>query len=47
MKQTETYQLKLIESSDDFSPDPINANTRAVEGLLAALNGLPRGEGAG
>ena len=39
MKQTETYQLKLIENSDDFSPDPINANTRAVEGLLAALAG--------
>ena len=39
MKQTETYQLNLIENTDAFSPEPINANTRAIEGKLLELTG--------
>lgn len=37
MQQTEKYQLNLIDPSDEFSPDPLNANARAVEAQLAAL----------
>ncbi len=39
MKQTETYQFKLIESTDALSPEPINANTRAIEGKFLELAG--------
>ncbi len=34
MQQTETYQLNLIDPSDDFSPEPLNANARAIETAL-------------
>ena len=37
MKQTEIYQLNLIEGTDALLPDPINANTQAIEGALAQL----------
>ena len=36
MQQTETYQLNLIETSDTFSPDPLNQNTRKIEEALSA-----------
>lgn len=36
MKQTETYKLNLIETSDTFSPAPINENTQAIETQLCA-----------
>ena len=39
MKQTENYQLSLIENSDVFSPDPLNDNARTIDGLLAELAG--------
>ena len=39
MKQTETYQFKLMENTDSFSPEPINANTQAIEARLAELAG--------
>lgn len=43
MQQTETYKLNLIEGSDDFSPQPLNENMEAIEGVLAALEaGQPR-----
>ena len=35
MQQTQTYKLNLIESSDPFSPDALNANTQKVEDVLA------------
>ena len=35
MQQTETYKLNLIETSDTFSPDPLNENAQKLE---AALN---------
>ena len=34
MQQTNTYQLNLVESTDAFSPQPINENTEAIETLL-------------
>ena len=34
MKQTEQYQLNLVETTDTFSPQPINENTEAIETLL-------------
>ncbi len=37
MQQTETYQLNLIDPSDDFSPEPLNANARAIETKLSAV----------
>ena len=36
MKQTEKYQLNLIETSDRFLADPINENTQALENALIA-----------
>ena len=36
MQQTETYQLNLIETSDTFSPAPLNENTQKLEGIIAA-----------
>ena len=35
MQQTETYKLNLIESTDTFSPAPLNENMQAIEGVLA------------
>ena len=37
MQQTTKYQFKLIEGSDDFSPQPLNDNVEKVEELLADL----------
>lgn len=37
MQTTSTYQFKLIENTDDFSPEPINQNTQAMEGILTGL----------
>lgn len=35
MQHTETYNLNLIETSDTFSPDPLNQNAQALEDALA------------
>ena len=34
MQQTTKYQFKLIEGSDDFSPQPLNDNVEKVEELF-------------
>ena len=34
MQHTETYNLNLIETSDTFSPDPLNQNAQALENAL-------------
>ncbi|MBD5118969.1 MAG: hypothetical protein HDT37_07660 [Clostridiales bacterium] len=39
MQQTEMYQLNLIETSDTFSPAPLNENMEKVEAKFAALDG--------
>ena len=36
MQQTETYKFNLIESSDTFSPAPLNENMEKVEAQLDA-----------
>ena len=36
MQYTDKYKLNLIETSDAFSPDVLNENTRKVEDVLAA-----------
>ena len=36
MQHTDKYKLNLIETSDAFSPDALNENTRKVEDVLAA-----------
>ena len=38
MQQTETYKLNLIEPSDPFLPDGLNANTQLVEDVLNAMD---------
>ena len=35
MQQTEIYKLNLIESTDTFSPAPLNSNAQTVEDALA------------
>ena len=35
MQQTEKYKLNLIESSDPFSPDGLNENTRKLETVVS------------
>ena len=35
MQQTETYKLNLIETSDTFSPNPLNENAQKLEAALA------------
>ena len=35
MQQTEKYQFNLIETSDTFSPDPLNENAEKTEAALA------------
>ena len=37
MQQTTKYKFNLIETSDPFGPEALNANTRAVENQLSAL----------
>lgn len=44
MQQTETYKLNLIETSDTFSPAPLNEN---MEKLEAALGGVQAEASAG
>ena len=34
MQQTQKYKLNLIESSDPFLPDALNANTQKIEDVL-------------
>ncbi len=36
MQQTEKYQFNLIETSDTFSPDPLNENMEKAEQALSA-----------
>ena len=36
MQHTETYNLNLIETTDTFSPDPLNQNAQLLEDALAA-----------
>ena len=36
MQHTETYNLNLIETSDTFSPDPLNQNAQLLEGAVEA-----------
>ena len=36
MQQTSKYKLNLIDPSDDFSPDPLNANANTLETQLLA-----------
>ena len=36
MQQTEKYKLNLIESSDPFLPDALNANTQKIEAAMIA-----------
>jgi len=36
MQQTKTYKLNLIETSDTFSPDPLNENTEKLEAEVSA-----------
>ena len=43
MQQTEKYKLNLIESSDPFLPDGLNANTRKVEEVLSENLGTMQG----
>ena len=40
MKQTEKYKFNLIETSDTFSPAPLNENAENTETQLAALEGV-------
>ena len=37
MQQTTRYKFNIIETSDAFGPEALNANTKAVEAELAAL----------
>lgn len=37
MQQTKKYNFNLIDTSDPFSPEPLNENTQAVEDKLTAL----------
>lgn len=36
MQQTEKYKLNLIETSDTFSPNPLNENAQKIEAQLSA-----------
>lgn len=36
MQQTETYKLNLIETSDPFSPNPLNENAEKTEAAIEA-----------
>ena len=41
MQQTEKYKLNLIESSDPFLPDALNANTQRLEEVVSGhLEGM-------
>lgn len=38
MRQTETYNLKLIDTDDQFSPDALNENSETLEAELARMD---------
>ena len=38
MQQTTKYQFKLIEGSDNFSPQPLNDNVEKIEEELSAID---------
>lgn len=38
MQQTETSKLNLVETSDDFSPKPLNFNTEKLSDILAVTD---------
>lgn len=40
MQQTENYKLNIIETSDSFSPEPLNANTRVVDAQFARVEAV-------
>ena len=40
MQQTEHYKLNLIETSDPFSPQPLNENTEKTEAALSGKTDL-------
>ena len=40
MQQTTKYQFKLIEGSDDFSPQPLNDNVEKVEETLTEFEAV-------
>ena len=42
MQHTETYNLNLIETSDTFSPDPLNQNAQALEDAVEAARAEAR-----
>ena len=44
MQQTRTYNLKLIDTDDPFSPDALNENTQAVEDALVTHEAVVDGE---
>ena len=44
MQQTEKYKLNLIESSDPFLPEGLNANTRKIEEVLKGMEDGPLAE---
>lgn len=46
MQQTNKYQLNLIETSDPFSPVPLNENAGILEAQLARLDGADAAEAA-
>ena len=39
MQHTKTCNFNIIETSDPFSPEPLNENTRSVEAQLASVRG--------
>ena len=38
MQHTDKYNLNIIETTDAFSPEPLNENARTLEAQLAALD---------
>ena len=44
MRQTETYNLKLIETSDPFGPEALNANAETLEAQLARVDAAAAAE---
>lgn len=44
MQQTQKYKLNLIESSDPFLPEGLNANTQKIEEVLKGMEDGPLAE---
>ena len=42
MQQTENLKLNIIESTDTFSPEPLNRNTRKIDEVLAPLDEMAK-----